>query len=180
MEEIEEYFRVILDDTSLSDKSKTKLLKEATEIYEEINPIRYSGENKANVALYLACDECSCAIPKKIPKPKLPLLHKARKKTGIERVDILERIDPMCKLANFEGDCIPERAKYILKEYKEKNAIGYGAGAPVGTAVTAIYRASKICDEPITQRELRGYFGVNEVTIRKRYKEMKNTLGICF
>ena len=30
MEEIEEYFRAILDDTSLSDKSKTKLLKEVS------------------------------------------------------------------------------------------------------------------------------------------------------
>ncbi len=180
MVEIESYLKAILKDTSLSDKSKEVLLEGATELYEELKPFRYSGKIKANVALYLACDEHSCAIPKKIPNPKLPLLHKARKKTGIEKVDIIDRIDSMCKLANFEGDCIPERAKYILKEYQEKDPIEYGKGAPVGTAVSAIYIASKLCEEPLTQRELQEYFGVNDVTIRKRYKEMKNTLGLCF
>ena len=177
---MEDYLRVILDDTSLLDKSKDVLLKGAIDIYRELKHFRYSGETKANVALYLACDEYSCAIPKKIPKPKLPLLHKARKRTGIKRVDILERIDPMCKLADKERACVSETAKHILKEYQKKDIIKYGAGVPVGTAVTAIYIASKICEEPITQRELQKYFGVNEVTIRKRYKEMKNTLGICF
>ncbi|MCK4730658.1 MAG: hypothetical protein KAT28_05045 [Candidatus Aenigmarchaeota archaeon] len=180
MEEIEGYLRAILDDTSLLDKSKEILLEEAIDIYEDIRPFRYSGETKANVALYLACDEYPCAIPKKIPKPKLPLLHKARKETGIKKVDVIERIDSMCKLADIKGGCIPERTKYILKKYREKDIIEYGVGAPVGTAVSAIYIASKLCDEPITQRELQEYFGVNDVTIRKRYKEIANKLDIYF
>ena len=179
MVEIEGYLKTILDDTSLSQRSKEVLLNEAMNLYEgDIKSIRYDGETKANVALYLACDKYSCAIPGKIPLPKFRLLSKIRKETGIKRREPIERIDSMCNLMDVYGDCIPKTTKNLLEIYKGEFLKDYNNYPPLGTAAGAIYIASKLCNEPITQKKLHMDLGVNEGIIRKRYKEIAGKLNL--
>src|SRR5437764_980480 len=68
------------------------------------------------------------------------------------------------------------RAVEILTEpqYKELTS---GRG-PTGVAAAAIYIASILCNERRTQREVADVAGVTEVTIRNRYKELTEKLGI--
>ena len=47
-----------------------------------------------------------------------------------------------------------------------------------GVAAAAIYIASILCNERRTQREVADVAGVTEVTIRNRYKELTEKLGI--
>ena len=49
---------------------------------------------------------------------------------------------------------------------------------PTGVAAAALYIAAVLCGERRTQREVADVVGVTEVTIRNRYKEMVNKLGI--
>src|SRR5438309_3981062 len=49
---------------------------------------------------------------------------------------------------------------------------------PTGVAAAAIYIASILCNERRTQREVADVAGVTEVTIRNRYKELTEKLGI--
>ena len=49
---------------------------------------------------------------------------------------------------------------------------------PTGVAAAAIYVASTLSDERKTQREVAEVAGVTEVTIRNRYKELIEELGM--
>jgi len=49
---------------------------------------------------------------------------------------------------------------------------------PIGVAAAALYIAAVLSGEKKTQREVADIIGVTEVTIRNRYKEMVETLGI--
>ncbi len=49
---------------------------------------------------------------------------------------------------------------------------------PIGVAAAALYIAAVLEGEKKTQREVADAIGVTEVTIRNRYKEMVETLGI--
>ncbi len=68
------------------------------------------------------------------------------------------------------------RAIKILKEAMKKDVIS-GKG-PCGCAAAAIYIASVLEGERRTQREIADMVGVTEVTIRNRYKEIAQALGI--
>ena len=69
-----------------------------------------------------------------------------------------------------------ERAIAILKQAQKKDLIS-GRG-PTGVAAAAIYVASTLENEKRTQREVAEVAGVTEVTIRNRYKELIEELGI--
>jgi len=64
----------------------------------------------------------------------------------------------------------------ILKKAMKKDVIS-GKG-PCGCAAAAIYIASVLNNERKTQREIADVVGVTEVTIRNRYKEIAQALGI--
>ena len=64
----------------------------------------------------------------------------------------------------------------ILKRADEME-ITSGRG-PTGMAAAAIYIASIMTNERRTQREVADVAGVTEVTIRNRYKELADKLGI--
>jgi len=64
----------------------------------------------------------------------------------------------------------------ILQEATEKELTS-GRG-PTGVAAAAIYIASILKNERRTQREVADVAGVTEVTIRNRYKELTEKLGI--
>ncbi|MFQ5553718.1 MAG: transcription initiation factor IIB, partial [Thermoplasmata archaeon] len=68
------------------------------------------------------------------------------------------------------------KAMDILKQATEKELTS-GRG-PTGVAAAAIYIASILGNERRTQREVADVAGVTEVTIRNRYKELTDKLGI--
>lgn len=74
------------------------------------------------------------------------------------------------------SDRVQVRAIKILKQAKAKDVVS-GKG-PTGCAAAAIYIASVLEGERKTQREVADVVGVTEVTIRNRYKEIAEALGI--
>ena len=71
---------------------------------------------------------------------------------------------------------IRERAVEILKDDKGTGvAKGWG---PIGTAAAAIFIATTISGEKITERKIAKVAGTTEVTIRDRYKELAGRLNI--
>lgn len=71
---------------------------------------------------------------------------------------------------------VQEKSVEILKSAQEKDLVS-GRG-PTGVAAAAIYVASTLLSEKRTQREVAEVAGVTEVTIRNRYKELIEELGI--
>ena len=69
-----------------------------------------------------------------------------------------------------------KKAMEILK-LAENRDLTSGRG-PTGVAAAAIYIASISLNERRTQREVAEVAGVTEVTIRNRYKELTEKLGI--
>ena len=64
-----------------------------------------------------------------------------------------------------------------IVEMAIKEELTSGRG-PTGVAASAIYIAATLTTERRTQREIAEITGVTEVTIRNRYKEMVNRLGL--
>ena len=87
--------------------------------------------------------------------------------------------------AQFSTGEVSERAKRVahlfldyfnaMTQLAEEMSSGRG---PTGVAAAAIYIASILCNERRTQREVADIAGVTEVTIRNRYKELTEKLGI--
>jgi transcription initiation factor TFIIB len=50
--------------------------------------------------------------------------------------------------------------------------------APSGVAAATIYIAATKCNKPVTQKEVAEVAGVTEVTIRNRYKQIAEAMGI--
>lgn len=74
------------------------------------------------------------------------------------------------------SDRVQAKALEILKR-ANKHDITSGKG-PTGVAAAAIYVATVLIGEKRTQREVADIVGVTEVTIRNRYKELIEKLGI--
>jgi transcription initiation factor TFIIB len=74
------------------------------------------------------------------------------------------------------GEKTRRRALEILANARR---MGVSAGKdPVGLAASALYVASTLSGEDKTQRDIARAAGVTEVTIRNRYKSLRNALGI--
>jgi len=71
---------------------------------------------------------------------------------------------------------VQARARLILKEARERDLLS-GKG-PTGLAAAALYIAAVLEGEKRTQREVADVVGVTEVTIRNRYKELAEKLGL--
>jgi transcription initiation factor TFIIB len=71
---------------------------------------------------------------------------------------------------------VQARARNILKEAREQDLLS-GKG-PTGLAAAALYIAAVLEGEKRTQREVADVVGVTEVTIRNRYKELAEKLGL--
>ena len=74
------------------------------------------------------------------------------------------------------SDKVQAKAVEILKKAK-KFDVTSGKG-PTGVAAAAIYIACVLVGEKRTQREVADICGITEVTIRNRYKELVEKLGI--
>ncbi len=75
------------------------------------------------------------------------------------------------------SDKVQVKAIKILKDAR-LNDVTSGKG-PTGVAAAAIYIAAVLSDEKKTQREIADVVGVTEVTIRNRFKEIVEKLGIA-
>ncbi|MDY6788706.1 MAG: transcription initiation factor IIB [Candidatus Nanohaloarchaea archaeon] len=71
---------------------------------------------------------------------------------------------------------VQARARKIIKRAREKNMLS-GKG-PTGIAAAALYIAAVLKGAKRTQREVADIVGVTEVTIRNRYKELVDSLGL--
>ena len=69
------------------------------------------------------------------------------------------------------------KALEIIEEAKTKRGLVTGRD-PRGLASAAIYIASILTDNRVTQREIAAASGVTEVTIRNRYKELVSRLEL--
>ncbi len=69
-----------------------------------------------------------------------------------------------------------KKAVEILEQAMAKGLIS-GRG-PMGVAAAAVYISSVLTDERRTQKEVADVAGVTEVTIRNRYRELKNALDL--
>jgi transcription initiation factor TFIIB len=70
-----------------------------------------------------------------------------------------------------------EKTLEILQKAKDHNGLTVGRD-PKGLAAGAIYIASILTDNRVTQREISQAAGVTEVTVRNRYKELVRELQI--
>ncbi|MBI1973348.1 transcription initiation factor IIB [Candidatus Micrarchaeota archaeon] len=71
---------------------------------------------------------------------------------------------------------VQEKAREILEDAIGKGLIS-GRG-PTGVAAAAVYIAGVLMGERKTQKEVADIAGVTEVTIRNRYRELKDRLGL--
>jgi len=89
--------------------------------------------------------------------------------------DPVNYVPRFCSMLGL-SDKVQARAINILDKAK-KHEITSGKG-PTGVAAASIYVACVLLSEKRTQREVADIVGVTEVTIRNRYKELVEKLGI--
>jgi transcription initiation factor TFIIB len=84
-------------------------------------------------------------------------------------------IPRFCAALNLDG-IVQKKAMEIIRRAEEKELTS-GRG-PSGVAAAAIYIASIVCGDKRTQKEIATTAGVTEVTVRNRYKELAEKLGM--
>lgn len=94
------------------------------------------------------------------------------KRVIYDPIDLLPRFISNLNLSNKTLT----KATQILSNVKRTTE--YSGKNPKSIIAASIYIAAKLSDEKITQRDLTNKIGVMEVTIRKRYKEIADELGI--
>jgi len=135
--------------------------------------------------IYAACRQCG------VPRT----LDEISDKTNIKRKEIgrnyrhinkalklnLKPTAPKDYITRFSSDLdlgseTKSKALKILKKANKKELTS-GRG-PIGLAAASLYMASVLSGEKRTQKEISETSGVTEVTIRNRYKELADVLGI--
>ncbi|MFC4549619.1 MULTISPECIES: transcription initiation factor IIB [Halorussus] len=99
------------------------------------------------------------------------------KELGLEMVPV----DPKQYVPRFCSELdLPEEVQAKTNEIIDKSAeAGLLSGkSPTGFAAAAIYAASLLCNEKKTQREVSEVAQVTEVTIRNRYQEQIEAMGL--
>jgi transcription initiation factor TFIIB len=71
---------------------------------------------------------------------------------------------------------IQEKAKEIIDVCTEAGLLS--GKSPTGFAAAAIYAASLLCDDRVTQQTVAEAANVTEVTIRTRYQEQLEEIGL--
>lgn len=135
--------------------------------------------------LYIVCRK------RKIPRT----LKELSELSGVEEKDIgktyrflkaemdidVPLADPTCYIPRFASKInlsgeVQEEAKRILEKVIERGLIS-GKG-PTGVAAASLYIAAVKCDERRTQKQVAESAGITEVTIRNRYKELKEKMNL--
>lgn len=143
-----------------------------------------SIESVATAALYAACRQEN--IPRSLNEVT-PVSRVNRKEIGRTYRYIsnelgleIEPADPKQYVPRFASklDVGPE----VQQKAKEVIDVGTEAGllsgkSPTGFAAAAIYAASLLCNEEVTQHTVADAANVTEVTIRNRYQEQMEAMG---
>ena len=93
----------------------------------------------------------------------------------------LKPVDPAKYVPRFASELdlskeVQSKANEIIETTAEKGLLS--GKSPTGFAAAAIYAASLLCNEKKTQREVADVAQVTEVTIRNRYQEQIEAMGI--
>lgn len=70
-----------------------------------------------------------------------------------------------------------EEAEKIVEGARDENIVS--GRSPEGVAAGAVYLSSAMSNEEVTQREVADVAGVTEITVRTRYKELKEKLDLA-
>ncbi|MDG5820811.1 transcription initiation factor IIB [Natronococcus sp. A-GB7] len=90
-------------------------------------------------------------------------------------VDPKEYVPRFCSALDLSEE-VQSKAREIIDTTAEQGLLS--GKSPTGYAAAAIYAASLLCNEKKTQREIAGVAQVTEVTIRNRYQEQIELMGI--
>jgi transcription initiation factor TFIIB len=94
---------------------------------------------------------------------------------GMRPVDPQKYVPRFCSALDLSEE-VQSKAKEVVEA---STAEGLLSGkSPTGYAAAAIYAASLLCNEKKTQREVADVAQVTEVTIRNRYQEQIEAMGI--
>ncbi|MFB6308373.1 MAG: transcription initiation factor IIB family protein, partial [Haloarculaceae archaeon] len=93
----------------------------------------------------------------------------------------MEPVDPKQYVPRFASELelseeVQSKANEIIDTTAEQGLLS--GKSPTGYAAAAIYAASLLCNEKKTQREVADVAQVTEVTIRNRYQEQIEAMGI--
>lgn len=144
-----------------------------------------SIEGVAAAALYAACRECK--VPRTLDEIA-DVSRVSKKEIGRsyrfiarELLIHLRPTSPTDYIPRFGSELglsgeAQSKAIELLKEATKKGLTS-GRG-PTGVAAAAIYIASVLCGERRTQRDVADVARVTEVTVRNRYKELCEKLGL--
>ncbi len=136
--------------------------------------------------LYLACRR------KQIPRTLQEILNEASVKAKDVRRSYTTLIremnlnppstDPISLIPKYMTDLgldseVEQLTTKILNAYRAKFSIS--GKDPKGLCAGAIYLACKLRNKEVTQQQIVQVIGVTEVTLRSRYKELKNKLKIA-
>ncbi|SHH67126.1 Transcription factor TFIIB repeat-containing protein, partial [Halobaculum gomorrense] len=93
----------------------------------------------------------------------------------------LKPVDPKQYVPRFSSELdlseeVKSKANEIIETTAEQGLLS--GKSPTGFAAAAIYAASLLCNEKKTQREVADVAQVTEVTIRNRYQEQIEAMGI--
>ena len=94
---------------------------------------------------------------------------------GLEPVDPVQYVPRFCSELGRSEE-VEQKTREIIEVTAEKGMLS--GKSPTGYAAAAIYAASLLCNEKKTQREVAEVAQVTEVTIRNRYQEQIEALGI--
>jgi len=144
-----------------------------------------SIEGVAASALYASCRQCGVprtldeiASVSRVSRKEIGRTYRfVSRELGLKLMPTspVDYVPRFCSGLNLKGD-VQAKAVEIIRQAQEKELTS-GRG-PTGVAAAAIYIASILYGEHRTQREVADIAGVTEVTIRNRYKELAEELGI--
>jgi transcription initiation factor TFIIB len=94
---------------------------------------------------------------------------------GMRPVDPQKYVPRFCSALDLSEE-VQSKATEVIEISTEQGLLS--GKSPTGYAAAAIYAASLLCNEKKTQREVADVAQVTEVTIRNRYQEQIETMGI--
>jgi len=143
-------------------------------------------EGLIGACIYAACREYN--VPRTLDEIVIHVPRTGRKELGriyrlvTRELDLKKRpstpfdyVDRFCSALKLNVDVI-HTVKDILDRADEKRLLS--GRVPTGVAAAAIYAACILKKQMRTQREISDVCGVTEVTIRNRYREIVDELGL--
>lgn len=136
---IEQFYREHLRLISISERAKRILIDKAKLYDAALIPEIHNQNERLKTAIYLACDKYLCAIPRRIPQPKMVHLTPARKKLGIKPIlSGLDRVNSIGKMLGCTEIQIEEAEKLIRTYYTYQTNLSIISPSIIATAALTI------------------------------------------